>query len=260
MADLNGVLPQLSADDISGTLQQHVIDTLREWAVGGVLDPEKKLSEAELASALGVSRTPIRHALAILVEEGVLQRAGGRGYRVRSYRVSDVIAAVELRAVVEGYAARKLAKAGLRPEARTRLDQCLKAGDTLFAGGYEQPVDEAGYAAMNLEFHTLIADMADVDLVHQVRGVIDRVPFGGPEAIRFEDIGYPDRARHLQHAHWQHHYIVDAIAEGDGARAEALFREHGELIKVSLGITKGHFALGEGRILPIRDADDTAAD
>lgn len=238
-------------DDRRGTRQQQVIDTLREWAVSGVLNPDAKLSEAELAAALGVSRTPIRHALAVLVEEGVLERAGARGYRVRSYSAADVVAAVELRVLVEGYAARRLAARGLPPNVRNDLEDCLAEGDSIFRETLDGAVDEDRYAAMNVRFHDLIVDSADVGLVHEVRTVLDRVPFGGPGAIRFQRIGHADRAQHLQHSHWQHHYIVSAIAAGDGARAEALFREHGELIKVSLGVTKGLFKQAEGRSLPI---------
>jgi GntR family transcriptional regulator, vanillate catabolism transcriptional regulator len=235
--------------DAPGTRQQQVVDRLRDWAVGGVLDPGAKFSEAELADRLGVSRTPIRHAVAVLVEEGVLVRAGGRGYRVRSYRAQDVLAAVELRALTEGYAARKLAQSGLDPAGQAALNACLAEGDALFLPG--QPVDEAAYGAMNRRFHDLIADLAGIDLLAQVRAVFDRVPYGGPDAIRFDGIAPDDRALHLQHSHWQHHYIVLAITQGDGARAEAILREHGELIKASLGLARGPFAPPPGRSLPI---------
>ena len=244
-----------TAEDRPGTRQQLVIDRLRDWAISGELNPDAKLSEAELAAALGVSRTPIRHALAVLVEEGVLERAGGRGYRVRSYDAADVVAAVELRALVEGYSARRLAARGLSTEVRGALEACLTEGDAIFLDAKGGTVDEDRYAAMNDRFHSLIIEAADVSLVHDVRAVLDRVPFGSPGAIRFERIGPADRAQHLQHAHWQHHYIVASIATGDGARAESLFREHGELIKVSLGVTRGLFKLGDGRLLPIVGPD-----
>lgn len=235
------------------TRQTHVVDQLRIWAIEGKFDPEEKLTEAGLAEALNVSRTPIRHALAVLVEEGVLHRAGPRGYKVRSYTVSDVIEAVEFRAVVEGYAASKLARKGVSTAAQSAIEACLADGDEIFRDAGDDGVDERRYAAMNARFHTLIAEAAGVDLVYQTRNLIDRIPFGTPDAIRFETRDRRARAEHLQLAHWQHHYILAAVTAGDGARAEALFREHGELIKVSLGLAKGILATTGKRVQPIID-------
>ncbi|MFD1912158.1 GntR family transcriptional regulator [Halodurantibacterium flavum] len=237
----------------SGTRQQQVVDRLREWALNGTLSPDEKLSEAGLAEALGVSRTPVRHALAVLVEEGVLRRAGGRGYLVRSYDRADVVAAVELGSVLEGYAARRLAEAGLPDDVAAELDDCLRQGDALFRPG--QPVEEAAYGAMNRRFHALVTDaairVAGVGLIAPLRATLARVPFGGPDAIRFAPSAPLARADHLRHAHWQHHYIVAALRSGEGARVESLFREHGEMVKVSLGLARGALDLGQGPPLPI---------
>ncbi|WP_162894861.1 GntR family transcriptional regulator [Rhizobium terrae] len=241
------------------TRQKHVIDKLRTWASNGTIDPRRKLSESSLAEALGVSRTPIRHALAVLVEEGVLQRVGARGYRVRAYKVADVIEAIELRSMIEGYAAKKIASDGPSPELLAALKQCLAEGDDIFEnGGMDDPVNEERYAAMNLRFHTLIIEAAGGSLLHQLTSLFDRVPFGAPDSIRFDNIGRKDREQHLHYAHWQHHHMVSALIARDGARAENLFREHGEGVKISLGISKGLFAIDGSRILPIVDPDSPA--
>ena len=245
-------LPRRKSAPPAETRQRHVVDTLRSWAQAGKFDPSEKLSESALAEALDVSRTPVRHALAVLVEEGVLMRAGARGYHVRTYRVADVIEAIELRALLEGYAARKLAGIGLSPELRASFDSLLREGDAIFREGGDN-VDEARYGAMNLAFHSLIYEASGVELVQQIRNLIDRIPFGTPDAIRFETYGAKARAQHLQLAHWQHHYIVAAMVEGDGARAEAIFREHGELIKVSLGLARGVIVPEGRRVQPLLD-------
>ena len=248
--DHAAALPANGADAI-GTRQERVVDTLREWAVSGVLDPEEKHSEAGLAARLGVSRTPVRHALAVLMEEGVLQRAGGRGYRVRTYDAADVAAALEMRAAIEGLAARRIAQAGPSPATVETFERCLAEGDAIFRDIGDGAVDEGRYAAMNAAFHEAVVRAAGTGLIREVRLVLDRVPYGSPSAIRFDRMAQLDRAVHLHHAHLQHHYMVAAMTSGDGARAEALFREHGELIKVSLGLGPGPWARGAGRALPI---------
>lgn len=238
-----------------GTRQQQVADTLRDLVVNGQLDPDCKHSEAALAKRLGVSRTPVRHALAVLVEEGVMRRAGGRGYVVRRYEAGDVAVALEIRSAVEGLAARTVARTGLSDETAATLEECLAEGDAIFAPGESGPVDEARYSRMNAAFHEAIARAAGGSLFGEVRAVLDRVPFGAPSAIRFHRMDPAERRLHLQHAHLQHHYIVAAIRARDGARAEALFREHGEMVKVSLGLADGPWHRDAGPGLPIGPGD-----
>lgn len=218
------------------TRQNQVIDTIRSWAITGKIPANKKVSEAELAEALGVSRTPVRHALAILVEEGLLTRVGARGYAVRTYVIDDVLDAISIRGMVEGYAARKLAIAGLNQELRNALKECLVEGDNIFAKGTFIEADEARYARMNKRFHALATESAGSDLLRHVGSVINRIPFGSPGAIAFDRMDAQQRFSTLQYAHHQHHFIVDALIERDGARVEALFREHAGTIKKSLGL------------------------
>ncbi len=233
------------------TLQKHVVDTLRVYAINGTLEPGKKHSEVALAERLGVSRTPIRHALAVLIEEGVMQRAGGRGYVVRRYDARDVEAAIEMRAAIEGLAAKKAALAGLKPDIAAELASCLADGDAIFRDVQDGVVDEARYAAMNATFHELVLRAVGIPLMLDVRAVLDRVPYGDPASIRFDRMAPGNRAVHLHQAHLQHHYMVAAMTARDGARAEALFREHGELIKVSLGLSDSPWEPNDGPALPI---------
>ena len=71
-----------------------------------------RLAEIPVAEALGVSRTPVRLAFRTLEQEGLLQKAGKRGFVVREFSEADVLCAVEVRGVLEGLAARRLAERG----------------------------------------------------------------------------------------------------------------------------------------------------
>lgn len=240
--------------------QRHVIDTLRSWIVDGKIDPQEKLSEMGLAEALGVSRTPIRTALAILVEEGVLERTGPRGYRVRTYKVAEVKEAIELRSIIEAYAAQKIAAAGPSQTLIADLKECLRNGDAIFTSNAELQEREAQYASMNARFHSLILEAAGVSIVPQIISLLDRVPFGAPGTIRFDDIAKGDRIQHLHHAHWQHHHMVLALIARDVPRVARLFQEHGEGIKISLGLSPGPFNLGPARLLPIVDPEGSSTE
>ncbi|KAG0748004.1 hypothetical protein G6F24_015460 [Rhizopus arrhizus] len=79
------------------TLSQHVTDTLRDWVLHGQFSPGARLEEIPLAEKLGVSRTPVRAALATLGNEGLLEHLPKRGYTVRAYDIGEIVAAYEQR-------------------------------------------------------------------------------------------------------------------------------------------------------------------
>ena len=79
---------------------------LRELLLAGEFEAGSRMSELPLVERLGVSRTPLRLALATLEHEGLLELAPGGGYAVRSFTRKDIDHAIELRGVLEGTAAR----------------------------------------------------------------------------------------------------------------------------------------------------------
>jgi DNA-binding GntR family transcriptional regulator len=99
-------------DEVNPIERQLVRDraygTLRGWIVEGILKPNEKMRDAELALRLGVSRTPIREALRRLEDEGLVQTAPNRWTRVSPLDVGDgkrlypIIAALECLAVRSG--------------------------------------------------------------------------------------------------------------------------------------------------------------
>jgi GntR family transcriptional regulator of vanillate catabolism len=76
--------------------------TLRQLIVSGQLPAGERVAEIPLAQRLGVSRTPVRLAFRSLEREGLLTRAGKRGYVVRRFSDADVRTAIEVRGLLEG--------------------------------------------------------------------------------------------------------------------------------------------------------------
>src|ERR1700754_244260 len=85
---------------------------IREMILRGEIAPGQRVAEAPLADRLGVSRTPVRQALPLLAQEGLLLEHETRGYVVRAFTSADIIDAIDLRAVLEGLAARRVAELG----------------------------------------------------------------------------------------------------------------------------------------------------
>src|SRR5262252_4091467 len=86
------------------------VDQLRERILGGEYAPGERLGEVELAAKLGVSRTPVREALRLLAAEGLVELTPNKGARVVEYPHTDLVYIFEIRARVEGLAARAAAQ------------------------------------------------------------------------------------------------------------------------------------------------------
>src|ERR1700704_2084456 len=100
------------ANQASRSQMMRALLRLRELILSGEFAPGERMSELPLVERLGVSRTPLRLALAGLEHEGLLRRLTRGGYAVREFTQDDIRDAIELRGVLEGTAARFAAERG----------------------------------------------------------------------------------------------------------------------------------------------------
>src|SRR3954469_19271858 len=142
----------LSASDSAEAGASQTVKTqlrLREMILAGELPSGERIAELAVVERLGVSRTPIRAALARLEQEGLLQALPNGGFAVRTFSERDVADAIELRGTVEGLAARLAAERGVAAGVLEEARGCLEEIDTLL----QQPAldDEAftRYVALN---------------------------------------------------------------------------------------------------------------
>jgi GntR family transcriptional regulator, vanillate catabolism transcriptional regulator len=212
-----------------------VVVRIREMILQGELAPGQRVPEAVLAEQLGLSRTPVRQALPLLAQEGLLVDAGARGYAVRGFTAQDILEATELRGMLEGAAARAIAERGPKRALLRTLTALLDEGDELL-GGTLSDTDETAYAAMNGRFHEAIVEECEQPLLQELIGRVQRVPFAAPTAIAFDRSDLRRTQDDLWFAHRQHHFIVQALEAGEGARVEALLREHVRIQRHSLNL------------------------
>jgi len=104
---------------------------LRERILAGALKPGERISELSAVELLGVSRTPVRAALARLEEEGLLETIPSGGYCVRSFAEADIFDAIEIRGVLEGAAARMAAERGAASARLGAIKDCVATLDDL---------------------------------------------------------------------------------------------------------------------------------
>lgn len=202
------------------TRSQDVTDLLRLRILSGEHPPGERLEEIPLAEALGVSRTPVRAALTLLAQEGLVDYQPKRGYQVHGFSPEEIFAAYEVRAAIEGLACRLAAQNGIDRSTATRLRGCLAVGDGILAHGTLRPADFQPYQAMNVTFHdTIIALSANpwvlrfVEQTHAIPLVSDRLILWHDHAV-------------ILRSHDDHHRILTAIERRQASRAEDLMREH----------------------------------
>jgi GntR family transcriptional regulator of vanillate catabolism len=230
--------PRMSthADGTSQTMR--ALLRLRELLLSGEFAPGARMSELPLVDRLGVSRTPLRLALAALEHEGFLRVLPGGGYVVREFTRADIDDAIELRGVLEGTAARFAAERGV---SRRELKAMAEIVDQT-----DEVVHEADYASfeiyveLNERFHALIYEAARSPLLTRALEQIIALPFAGPSAFVLAEAELPESREVLVVAQSHHRGLIDAIERREGGRAEALGREHARLARHNLDIVLRH--------------------
>ena len=205
---------------------QRVLIALRQMIVDGAFAPGEHLAEVAVAEKLEASRTPVRSAFAELEKEGLLTRAGGRGYTVRAVSPDDIRDAIEVRGSLEGLAAGLLAQRGLPRNVRALLADCLARGDALFAAGTLPDEALEAYHDLNMRFHAAIVEACGNNAVAEALARNDSLPFASANSIAIDRAAADREFDRFRLAHMQHHLVFDALDRGEAFRAETLMREH----------------------------------
>ncbi len=207
-------------DSASPTRSLSVTAQLRDAILAGGIGPGEKLNEIRLSARLGVSRTPLRAALQALAAEGLLEYAPNRGYAVRVFPLSETLDAFEIRAVLEGVAARLAAERGPDAAVQAEFARSLAAGDAIVARALTGALDIDAFRDANIAFHDAVTAAAGNRRLPELVRLCATVPTASTRRILALD------ATQLRRFHDDHHRISDAIIAGQGWRAEALMREH----------------------------------
>jgi GntR family transcriptional regulator, vanillate catabolism transcriptional regulator len=210
--------------------------SVREMVLRGRLKPGQRVTEVMLARLLGISRMPVRQALPVLAREGLLVESGTRGYLVRTFTRRDILDAIDLRGILEGFAVRRVAERGASPSLLQQLRACLEEGDRIFRKRHLVDTDEVAYGAMNDRFHAALLAAADSPIIARALASNDCIPFASAGAIAFDVTDLQAMFDALYFAHMQHHAICDALQAGQSLRAEFLMCEHVNTVKSSINM------------------------
>ena len=208
--------------------------SLRDLLLSGEFPPGTRMSELPLVERLGVSRTPLRLALATLQHEGLLESLDGGGYAVRQFTRNEIHDAIELRGVLEGTAARFAAERGANEDQLTRMRKLSDEMDPLVQGS---DIDSFWrYVECNREFHALLLEAASSPVLERALERIIALPFASPSALVQAQAELPESRQILVIAQDHHRGLIEAIANREAVRAESLAREHARIALRNLEI------------------------
>ena len=207
---------------------------LREMVLAGELQAGSRITELALVEKLGVSRTPIRAALIRLEQEGLLQQMPSGGFAVRKFSEADVADAIELRGTIEGLAARIAAERGTSDADLERAHQCLDEIDLLLREPVLHEEAFSRYIDLNAQFHALLGDFSASPVIQRELERVGSLPFASPSGFVGVQANSPKARDMLIVAQDQHRQVMQAIAQREGARAEAVMREHSRLAQRNL--------------------------
>ncbi len=198
------------------TLKDRTFEVLREAILGMNIyqpDADLRLDERHLAERLGVSRTPIREALARLAQDGLVEIVPRKGVFVTRKSRTEILEMVVTWAALESMAAR------LATERASDAD--LKAL-RLFAMKHSSDAARAAleeYSDANIRFHQTILELSGCALLKTTADGL----FMHMQAIRRRAMGESDRARRSVVDHMG---IIEALEARDGDLASRRVREH----------------------------------
>ncbi|SIS12275.1 GntR family transcriptional regulator [Williamsia sterculiae] len=194
-----------------GSLGDRLLDALRDDVITGRYPPGYRLVERDVAATYGVSRLPAREALQSLRGEGFVEVRKTRGLVVRSWTRRDVTELFDIRVALESMACREAADKRSDDDV-TALRTAITAADAAFGSGDLRAAHDA-----NAQFHRLLVTSSHNDTLVQVMSpILSRVQW----LVR----QIPDPHAVIS----DHAELAEAIADGDGARAEARARTHAE--------------------------------
>jgi len=215
---------------------------MQRQIASGHLKAGTPISEVELASELGSSRTPVREAIGQLIAEGLLEQSPTGGTLVVQLKREDILELYELREALEVYEVGKIVRTGLRQEEADHLkalvDDLLALKNELVGSGAETlDTDQMNrFISHDLSFHAMLMSMAQNSRIQKVVNdtrLLIRI---------FACYRRGHAATLLDQIHREHQDLLNAMVNHDAERAMQLIAAH---VRTSLRDRLQDFDLGK---------------
>lgn len=200
-------------------LKEDLFDTLHDKIISGEYKPGEWLRQDDIATQLGVSMTPVRETLDLLVSAGLAERVPYRGVRVRELVTKDVVEAYGMRLYLEVVIAQEATK-------HITQEQIQGLERTLEEMKKHNSLKEMSVARrLSRDFHSAIAMATGNDLLVKLYSIVANA---FPDWILYEALFRNPEilSESMTDMHDEHAAIIEALKEGDEMKAAMTSVEH----------------------------------
>ena len=200
-------------------LKDEIYDALHRQIIAGRFATGDWLRQEDIAVQMGVSMTPVREALDLLVAKGIAERVPYRGVRIREMSSKDVVEAYEMRLFLEAMIARETAL-NITPEQITKLEAIMSEMDRHVELS-EMPQERQ----LSREFHAAIAEASGNSLLIQLYAIVANA---FPDWLLYEALYRKPElvTSSVAQTHDEHAAILGAFKKHDPDLAVKLSLEH----------------------------------
>lgn len=200
-------------------LKDEIYDALHRQIIAGKYAPGDWLRQEEIAGQMGVSMTPVREALDLLVAKGLAERVPYRGVRVREISAKEIVEAYGLRLMLEAIIAREAAR-HITPQQIAALQAIMDEMDR-HVELHEMPQERQ----LSREFHAAIAEASRNSLLIQLYTIVSNA---FPDWLLYEALYRKPElvSASVTQTHDEHTAILEALKKGDADQAVKVSLDH----------------------------------
>lgn len=196
------------------TIRGDLVRIIQDEILGKRYEPGQRIKEEEISRELGISRTPIREALVVLEQQGLIVQKPHRGTFVATFEPEEIVDLLRVEAVLEGLAASL--------GAQHRSDGQVKRLEDLnrsMLSKLKKRYDPEAFYNYDRIFHYSLVDCSGSDTIIK----LVEVHFAQIYLCRYYTITAPNR---FQHSMDEHQEIVECLKRSDAVGAEKAARNH----------------------------------
>lgn len=202
--------------------QDYAYKCIKEEIIHLELRPGSRIRAHELAEKFNLSRTPIREALGRLEQEGLITRASGWGYMVRTFDLQEIIDFFRVREILEVEAGLEALK-NSNEKFITKLSTIQSRAESMYHAG-----KLSEFRALNRQFHLAIGLTAQNDLLHRMLSMLnDRILIVGSMHLERRK----DRMKEIAR---ENRKILNAFISGKPKNVKSAILQHIRNSKVGL--------------------------
>ncbi len=200
-------------------LKEEIYDALHRQIIAGKYTPGDWLRQEDIASQMGVSMTPVREALDLLVAKGIAERVPYRGVRVREMSEKDIVEAYGMRLILEAMIAKEVAL-NITPEQVAELEAIMAEMDRHVELS-EMPQERQ----LSRQFHAAVAAASGNNLLIQLYAIVSNA---FPDWLLYEALYRKPElvSSSVGQTHDEHAEMMEAFKKRDPDKAVKFSLEH----------------------------------